>query len=118
MMANITNHNFEPVGRPLFPCQTSSMTISPLENQFDNAHSDTSTAFSVYHTTFLWVKGVLHATAYARDDRLAASRRSGRIKDHSKAVPAGGWQLTECQSGLTAPQIDIGHPECYGCMPN
>jgi len=48
------------------------MTISPLENQFDNAQSDTSTAFSVYHTTFLWVEGVLYVTAYTRDDRLAA----------------------------------------------
>jgi hypothetical protein len=75
MMANITNCTIlNPLVVPLCFPQTSSMTISPLENQFDNAHSDTSTAFSVYHTTFLWVEGVLHATAYARDDRLAACR--------------------------------------------
>jgi hypothetical protein len=66
------------------------MTISPLENQFDNAHSDTSTAFSVYHTTFPWVEGVLHVNADTRDDRLAAlPHMAGRIRDHSKAVPAG-----------------------------
>jgi hypothetical protein len=50
------------------------MTISPLENQFDKAQSDTSTAFSVCHTTFLWVEGVLHVNADTRDDRLAACR--------------------------------------------
>jgi hypothetical protein len=66
------------------------MTISPLENQFDKAQSDTSTAFSVYHTTFLWVEGVLHVNADTNDDRLAAwPHMAGRIRDHSKAVPDG-----------------------------
>jgi hypothetical protein len=66
------------------------MTISPLENQFDKAQFDTSTAFSVYHTTFLWVEGVLHVTSDTSDDRLAAlPNMAGRIRDHSQAVPAG-----------------------------